>query len=329
MNSYFGTYWIALEYSITQAHLQIQGIVNLLDPEHKTNMLLGDILSSLSFCLAFIALPEAAENAAVSVARAIIVSQYMVIATQETPMLLRAAFPRGLYTTRAFQISEFSEGLTAISQKVGSVLTDYLAVLMTEIPAFIAFAKYGSFSGNDQIPLPKQTASTTLALKTYIITKAMTENHWFVTYAEEYNKEDVPDAFHCEYDANGICGENIYYSKISGMTYFLGNTGAIPQPLPIKDLLKAIVNNGWSDPGFMFDSAFNCTSTGAMMQDNHDPEGYTMFDFKDNKFNLACTSQLVVCKHCRSQCPTPLLPDGQCPFQICPLPGGGNCWDDD
>ena len=50
------------------------------------------------------------------------------------------------------------------------------------------------------------------------------------------------------------------------------------------------------------------------MKDNSDPEGYTMFSFKDNKFNLACASQLVVCIPCRARCPTELI-DGVCPFQ--------------
>lgn len=281
-------------------------------------MLLGDILSSLSFALAFIALPEAeAIYKGTAYARLLLAGSFMVIATQETPMLLRAAFPRGMYTTRQFQIGEFSEGLTEISKQVQGVLEEYLRVLMTDVPAFLAFARSGFFSGKEEISVPQQTKGLDLALKSYVITKAMTENRWFVSYDLTSNYEDVPIRYNCEYDQNGLCGETTYYSNFTGITYFLANAIPSDQDLPVRNLLAKVINNDWTHPGFIFDAAFNCTASGAMMEDNNDPEGYTMFSFKDNKFNLACASQLVVCKPCRAQCPTALV-DGVCPFQSCP-----------
>ena len=323
INNFFSSYWTALKLSLTPAQLSIQSIVLLLDPEHKTNMFLGDILTSISFALAFLALPEVAEiQKGTQIAKAILVSQYMLIATQETPMLLRAAFPRGLYTTRQFQIGEFSQGLTEIEKQVQSTLEAWLETVMTDVPSFIHFVESGAFSGDQDISLPEQTRGLDLALKTYVVTKAMTENHWFVTYDLSYNLEDIPRVFECQYDQNLICGETMFYSNATGITYFLRFAGNPDRGLPVKNLLTQIVNDGWSDPAFMFDSAFNCTSSGAMMEENHDPEGYTMFAFKDNKFNLACASQLMVCKGCNSPCPTPLLDEGVCPFQACPVAGG-------
>lgn len=281
-------------------------------------MLLGDILSSLTFALAFIALSEVEAAAkGTAYARVIFASSFLLIATQETPMLLRAAFPRGLYTTRQFQIGEFSQGLTEISKKVQDVLVNYLRVLMTEVPASLNFAGTGYFSGKEGLSLPQQTKGLDLALKTYVSTKAMTENRWFVGYDLEADYETVPRLYDCKYDQNGLCGETVYYSNATGITYFLANTVPPDRHLPIRNLLVKIINNEWSDPGFMFDAAFNCTASGAMMEDNNDLQGYTMFSFKDNKFNLACASQLVVCKPCRAQCPTALV-DGVCPFQACP-----------
>ena len=225
INQYFTTYWTALQYSISQAQLAIHNLVILLEPEHKTNMSLGDIFPSLSFALAFIALPEVeAIHKGTSYARALSTSSFLLIATRESSMLLRAAFPRGLYPTRQFQMGELFEGLTEISKKVQGVLLNYLGALMTDVPAFLSFAGTGYFSGKGEISLPQQTKGLDLALKTYVLTKAMTKNPWYVSYDLEAEYDTVSQLYSCKLGPNGLRRNTTYYSNTTGITYFLANT---------------------------------------------------------------------------------------------------------
>ena len=91
---------------------------------------------------------------------------------------------------------------------------------MTDVPAFLSFAGTGYFSGKGEISLHQQTKGLDLALKTYVLTKAMTENRWYVSYDLEAEYDTVLQLYSCKLGPNGLRRNATYYSNTTGITLF-------------------------------------------------------------------------------------------------------------
>ena len=243
------------------------------------------------------------------------VGAHLVIALQEAPMVARAIWPKGTEDSQLVQIGDIDEDLGNINKKLGSLLNAGLETVMKDLPTFVSFVQDGHFSGNEDISLPKTAAGLDMALKTFIVSTAMTKNDWKAFPILYMSREDLSDSKTCSFgpDNYDLCQDvqspGYYYSNSSGIAYVLKGGGSASSKSPF-DLMHDIVNNEWSTLGALFDGAFNCTASGNSGSDQP-------FHIKyDGTIDLSCTSQLKICGTCGMACVVPLI-NGTCPMPGC------------
>ncbi len=191
-----------------------------------------------------------------------------------------------------------------------------IQLLMSDMPSFVAFASTGAFSGSTSLSLPFATQGLDLALRTYILSNAMTQNKWKATGFTNLTREQVQSSapgsggWACTLGLNDICvGKygGVFYSPDTMRAFQLsttGNTDTAP-----SQLMNDIIQNEWSTLLFLFDGAYNCTAMGKF--------GSTPFSIgSDGIIDLSCMSQLQFCIACGSPCPVGLI-NGSCPFLPC------------
>ncbi|KAL8756713.1 MAG: hypothetical protein Q9199_002759 [Rusavskia elegans] len=304
INNLFTSWYTALDFASNNAQLKIQSIVTELDPPQEQNVFLNQILTALSIGLSFIGGPQAGALVSAAAATA---AQTFVKAVQQAPTVAAALWPSGTENSQSIQISNLESDLSLGADQLADIANRGLEFIMSDMPSFIAFAQSGAFSGEKTIALPDQSFEVTLALKTYILTTAMTANKW-KAHALPYSKEQIPQNSACTFDSNNICGEYTYYSDATQRVYTLtrnGYTGVRP-----NELMNDIIDKKWADLALMFDGAYECTVAGRMGQDPFANFGV------GGDFSTACVSQLNFCIACGIPCPVPEI-EGVCPFGRC------------
>lgn len=314
VNNFFTTWWEALQFATTQASTIVGSVIGELDPVQHSHFTLYNVLIGLTVGLCFLAMPEVAG----AVGASLIASQvgaHLVIALQEAPMVARAIWPKGTEDSQLVQIGDIDGELGNINKKLGSLLNAGLETLMKDLPTFVSFVQDGHFSGDEDVSLPKTTAGLDMALKTFIVSTAMTKNDWTAYPMLYTSREDLCESTRCSfgpenYDiCKGVQAPDYYYSNTSGIAYVLkgGLSEGTKRPF---DLMLDIVNNEWSTLGALFDGAFNCTASGNSGSDQP-------FHIKyDGTIDLSCTSQLKICGNCGMGCVVPLI-NGTCPMPGC------------
>ena len=314
VNNFFTTWWEALQFATSQASTIVGSVIGELDPVQRSHFTLYNVLIGLTVGLCFLALPEVAG----AVGASLIASQvgaHLVIALQEAPMVARAIWPKGTEDSQLVQIGDIDEDLGNINKKLGSLLNAGLETLMKDLPTFVSFVQDGHFSGDEDVSLPKTTAGLDMALKTFIVSTAMTKNDWKAYPMLYMSREDLSDSRTCSfgpenYDiCQGVESSSYYYSNTSSIAYQLqgGSSASTKSP---SDLMLDIVNKEWSTLGALFDGAFNCAASGNSGSDQP-------FHIKyDGTIDLSCTSQLQICGNCGMGCVVPLM-NGTCPMPGC------------
>ena len=313
---FFTTWFESIGYATTQALTIVQPVITELDPIQTTNFLLHDILTALSFGLAFIARPEVASGVAGIEAATTAAAKAFVTGLQNAPAVAQALWPSGTSDSQSIQISGLESELSHITANLSRIVDAGLRRIMTDVPSFIAFASTGAFSGPTSLSLPATAQGLDLALRTYLLSGAMAQNRWqatgFANVTREQVQSSAPGAggWACTLDANDICvGEygGVFYSASSMRAFSLSTTDDT-DITPLR-LMNDIVDNGWSTLPLLFDGAYDCAAAGN--------SGTTPFAFRpDGGVDLSCMSQLRMCIACGSPCPVDFI-DGACPFAPC------------
>ncbi|KAG7005643.1 hypothetical protein G7Y79_00018g044500 [Physcia stellaris] len=315
VNNFFTTWWEALQFATAQASTIVGSVIGELDPVQKSHFTLYNILIGLTVGLCFVAMPEVAG----AVGASLIASQvgaHLVIALQEAPMVARAIWPKGTEDSQLVQIGDVKDELGNVNRNLSSLLNAGLETVMKDLPTFVSFVQDGHFSGDQYISLPKTTAGLDMALKTFIVSTAMTKNDWRATPMLYMTRGDFASAKGCAFGPENydICTQeggpaSYFYSNTTGNGYLLSNGGEAQNVKSPRDLMFDIVNNQWSSLGALFDGAFNCTSSGNAASDQP-------FHIKfDGTIDLSCVSQLQMCGYCEA-CIVPLI-NGTCPMPGC------------
>lgn len=318
INSFFTTWWEGLQAAISQAQLIIDSVVHQLDPTHKSGFTLFNLLIAATVGLAFVALPEVAIGVTGVAASLLNAGQYLLIGLQSAPMVGRAIWPTGTVDSGLVQIGNIKSELSQIDQQIGGMLNKGLQTVMGDIATFALFASAGQFSGATSFSLPESTTGLDLALKTFIISNAMTQNGWNAWPQLWMSREEVSSYEYgadCEfgpenYDVctNATTGTALWYSNNTGIAYHLrSNSGA---SLSSSQLMQDMVENDWSTLPALFDGAFNCTAAGhANLSEPFRVE-------INGTIDLSCVSQLNICLSCNTWCVVPYV-NGSCPFPNC------------
>ena len=230
-------------------------------------------------------------------------------------MVARAIWPQGTFDSQLVQIGDINAELGNVNNKIGDMLNSGLETLMKDIPTFVSFVEDGHFSGENDVSLPKTAAGLDMALKTFIVSTAMTKNDWRATPMLWMTREDFSSTWSCTFGPGNydICNNpeiqstGFFYSNTSGNGYALKHPDWSRNP---SQLMSHIVDNEWSTLGALFDGAFNCTTAGNGASDQP-------FHIKfDGTIDLSCVSQLKMCGGCGESCLVPSI-NGTCPIEPC------------
>ncbi|KAL8851007.1 MAG: hypothetical protein Q9221_004090 [Calogaya cf. arnoldii] len=261
INTLFTSWYTALNFATNNAQLKIQSIVTELDPPKEQNVFLNQILTALSIGLSFIGGPSAGALVSAAAATA---AQTFVKAVQQAPTVAAALWPTGTENSQAIQISNLENDLSLGADQLADIANRGLELIMSDVPSFIAFAQSGAFSGEETIALPDQSNEVTLALKTYILTTAMTANEWKVVFSSRTREQVAAEDAYCESIPDLTCRQNRYYSDATQRLYTIFVNMDSEKG---EQLMKDIVDKEWSDPALMFDGGYECTAAGKLGQD--------------------------------------------------------------
>ena len=308
LNDFFTTYYEALSFATSQAQLEISNMVNELDPTKPKGIPWFDILTALSFGLAFLGAPTIAVSVLNLEVNAKIAAQTFLISLQQAPGSAKALMPTGTSESKFYQIGELESRLGDAVSELKTMINAAVEKLMSDMPTFVKFVESGKYSGQTSYSLPNQTVGLNIALKTYLASTAMSDNGWWAV--PSLGPSDLDGPVTCM-DENNVCTDPanstaFYYSPDTKRSYSLsyGNTYSSVTPY---QLTRDLVANQWAPLNVLFDGAFNCTAEG------HAGTNNINFNY-DGTLNVACISQLPMLTDCATTaCPSPPI-NGTCPF---------------
>ena len=308
INDFFTTYYEALSFATSQAQLEISNIVNELDPNKPKGIPWFDILTALSFGLAFLGAPTIAVSVLNLNNNAKIAAQSMLISLQQAPGSAKALMPSGTDDSKFYQIGDLESKLGDAVSELKGMINAAVEKLMSDMPTFVKFVESGKYSGQTSYSLPNQTVGLNIALKTYLVSTSLGDNGWWASPST--GPYDLDGPVTCM-DENNVCTgpDNttaIYYSPDTKRSYTLNaNKG---YGVAAYQLTRDLVSNQWAPLNVLFDGAFNCTAEG------HAGTNNINFNY-DGTLNVACISQLPILTGCDQigNCPSPPI-NGTCPF---------------
>lgn len=240
---------------------------------------------------------------------------------QQAPGVSKAIWPSGTTDSKSIQLGHLDSDLNEIYQKFTQQIDDTLFLLMSDVPSFIAFVSTGAFSGQAKLSLPSDANITGMALRTFVLSTAMTSNKWHANL--QFNgktKEQITQiqlergGANCTFGPNNICTDtdhsiNIWYSDATSRAYQLqvNRKAGASGPNPFQ-LMTDILSNEWATLEVLFDGSYNCTAAGNA--------GQRLNFTTDGTVDFSCVSQLENCIERGYACPLAEI-DGNCPFGIC------------
>lgn len=176
LNNFFTNWYLALQFAISQAQLIIGSVVQLVDPDQSTNLVLGEILTALTAGLAFIAAPEVDAAEFAIDAATVSASEALITGLQQAPGVAKAIWPTGTLSTQVIQMAALDSQLDQLDGQASEMINAGLVLLMSDVPSFVAFVQSGSFSGANPYSLPSTVSGLDLGLKTFIVSTAIGQN---------------------------------------------------------------------------------------------------------------------------------------------------------
>lgn len=313
INNFFSTYWTALKYAITQASLAVTPLVNRLDPIDTSGWSWLNLLTMLSFGLAFLGVPAIGISILALTGTARFAASALWVSLMQTPGAARAMWPHGTDNSRIIQSAQLDQALSDASSELSDMISNTNSLLMNEMNTFIKFVEGGQYSGPDMLSLPAKTVGLDFALKTYMTSMAMAKNTWVAlphlgVYFDSF-EDACSSANGGHADGDYICGFDDgtaqYWSPDTGRIYDLnyGRQG-VTEPPQQRELLHEIVDKEWAPLNILFDGSYNCTKAGK--------SGSSDINFNwDGSLDISCISQLPMKIGCRDYCE---LVNGTCPF---------------
>ena len=184
---------------------------------------------------------------------------------------------------------------------------------MEDKASFIGFVKSGAFSADSAPSLVNDTASLGLALRTFIVSTALSSNNYQGMLWD--NGADATN-FLQSGTIEGYCNPGqgkpspCYVNGTNPTTYMrLGLQGKRGRDTATP-LMDQIINSGWTTTEALFGGSFQCAASGNFGQSviNYNPDG---------SLDLSCISQLIECTTSPTRvCPTGLI-NGGCPIRWC------------
>ncbi|KAL8689217.1 MAG: hypothetical protein Q9218_005069 [Villophora microphyllina] len=342
INNFFLNWYTAMEFATDQSARAIPQMIATLDPGKKADSKLGVILEALTIGLPFLSLPEVG---ALVPASTTAIGGLLVTALQQAPSVAQAIFTTDDDANQVVQIVDLASDLSKLNSDIGRMLDQGLAAIMNDPLAFAKFASSGSFSGPEILSIPDEKNKLDLAFKTFLVTRAMSANDWWVYWgppdaangtwfnstlesnAQRFVCNTTPKGGICDtIDSRGVvplCQPEhwgTYTSNVTHRAYYPSQQHGKNDP-PSARLLHAIADNNWGTMETVFDGAYNCNV-------KNGGTSSPVFSVSDaGHFDFSCLSQLEIKPGCDK------LDEGWqegCNFffERHKVPVVGNCWAD-
>ena len=282
-------------------------------------MILTEILTALTAGLAILGVPAIGIGLLGLAESTQIIAETLLVGLQSAPGVAKAIWPAGTDSSKSIQIGDLETELSNLVNETSNSINAGLQLLMSDMPSFIGFASTGAFSGATPPSLPAQTEGLDMALRTYIVSSAMSHNNWQVYGA--YNTSDgasgktndsLTELIGLKGDANSISKDyDMWYSQSTNRLFLAGTQNH--EKLGVGgQLMEDIVSNKWGTLPMLLDNGFDCTWSGNNLKGQSN-----LINVKpDGTIDFSCISQVWFCIHGGFSCPTAEV-DGKCPFGTC------------
>ncbi|KAL8646818.1 MAG: hypothetical protein Q9226_006698, partial [Calogaya cf. arnoldii] len=281
INQYFGSWYMAVGGAVTLASLNVEEIVQLLNPPDNTNLLIGDILIALTGV--FAVAPGLGFNIGNLLDKAVTKAtdnyktlrtglQFVEDAMIGLPTIGRYLFPIDTPASSIVQIAELKNQLGELIGTVQGNLNKTVVSVMADPKEFLAFASQGNFTAACP-SLPDQQQYLLYAFNTYIISTCLKGNNIYGTIAKDTNVQSLAtngsqhylnDGFDdlasaCEgYSSQNICSE-WWFSGNYNSTFGLDHFSHIDRSF--HDVMETIFTK-YTTGQLLFDNAYACNLNG-------------------------------------------------------------------
>ncbi|KAL8702453.1 MAG: hypothetical protein Q9201_004377 [Fulgogasparrea decipioides] len=277
INQYFGSWYTAVGGAATTAGLNVDAIVQLIDPPSDTHLILDNILIALTGIFAVAPglgfnvgnmLDRAVEDAA-DVAQSLRTGlTFIENAIIGFPQIGRYLYPIDTPASAVLQIADLKNRLGDLIAEVQSNLNKTVSSVMADPREFLAFAGQGNFTASAP-SLPDQTQYLLYAFNTYVISAGLSGNNIYGTIAKDTNVQSLAtngsqnklayDLSACEgYNSENVC-DTWWYSGNYASTFGLDHFSHIERGF--GDVMTQLFQK-YTTGQLLFDNAYACNQNG-------------------------------------------------------------------
>ncbi|KAI4106750.1 MAG: hypothetical protein LQ339_002942 [Xanthoria mediterranea] len=312
INQYFGSWYLAVGGALSLASLNVEEIVQLLNPPDNTNLIVSDILIALTGI--FSVAPGLGLNIGNLLDKAVTKAtetqkslrtglQFVEDAIVGFPTIGRYLFPIDTPASSIIQIASLKTQLGDLIGEVQSNLNQTLVSIMANPAEFLAFASQGNFTAACP-SLPDQQHYLLYAFNTYLVSACLRGNNIHGTIAKDTNVQHLATngsqhalnpafadlAESCEgYSAQNVCDE-WWFSGAYGATFGLDHFSHLDRSF--HDVLETLFTR-YTTGQLLFDNAYACGLNGG----GHQEEGGSSkvaVTVNPAGVNTQCLSQLRI-----------------------------------
>ncbi|KAL8779281.1 MAG: hypothetical protein Q9213_007013 [Squamulea squamosa] len=279
INQYFGSWYMAVGGGASLAALNVEEIVQLINPPDDTNLILDDILIALTGIFAVAPglgfnvgnmLDKAVEKAS-DVSKSLRTGlTFVENAIIGFPQIGRYLYPIDTPASSVVQIADLKNQLGGLIGTVQGNLNKTVVSVMADPEEFLAFASQGNFTAAAP-SLPDQQQYLLYAFNTYIISTCLVGNNVHGTIAVDTNVQQLAtngsqNSLNQGYDISSCVGyssENVcdswWFSGNYNSTFGLNHFSHIDRGF--GDLLETIFQK-YTTGQLLFDNAYGCNQNG-------------------------------------------------------------------
>ncbi|KAI4107963.1 MAG: hypothetical protein LQ345_007122 [Seirophora villosa] len=307
INQYFGSWYSAIGGAATLAALNVDEIVQLINPPDNTNLVINSILIAMTGLFAVMPglganvgnlLDKVVKNAAETASKARTSLIFVENAILVSPRIGLWLYPLGDTQSQLVQMADLKARLGELIQQVQGNLNHTVAAVMADPTDFLAFAAQGNFTASSP-SLPDQQQYLLYGFNTYVISVALAGNNIRGAVALDTNvqalvtngshssrtgKDLAFDLSACEgYSAQNVC-DAFWYSGALDATFSLNSFSDMDRGF--GDLLGTLFEK-FTTGQLLFDNAYACNAN------DHDHDGVAV-TVNAAGLNTQCLSQLQV-----------------------------------
>ncbi|KAL9008839.1 MAG: hypothetical protein Q9173_006080 [Seirophora scorigena] len=315
INQYFGSWYSAIGGAATLAALNVDEIVQLINPPDNTNLIINSILIALTGLFAVIPglganvgnlLDKVVKNSAETAHKLRTSLVFVENAIHVSPRIGLWLYPMGDTQSQLVQMADLKGRLGELIQQVQGNLNHTVAAVMANPTDYLAFAAQGNFTASAP-SLPDQQQYLLYGFNTYLISVALAGNNIrgavaldtnvqaLVTngsYSSQKGKDLAFDLSACEgYSAQNVC-DAFWYSGALDATFSLNSLSDMDRGF--GDLLATLFAK-FTTGQLLFDNAYACNANRDRDRDREkDDDDDVAVTVNAAGLNTQCLSQLKI-----------------------------------